>query len=407
MTIFKFLNLFSGVFVTTILNNIKHPYRIIGILAFGLFGIICTEIGLIGILPSIARNFHIGMDKAGILISVFAMTVAIAGPFMTLLFSHLNQKRILYGSMIIFVISNFVSVITPNFTLLFIARIFPAFFHPIYISVALSIAQKCLPPEKRAKASSLVFMGFTIAMVFGIPFSAFLSNALSFRWAFVFYLSVNFCASLLILLSFPPFPDPLKISFREQFAILKKPEVWFNIFTSCFLVAGMFATYSYFSTYLENISHMNALEISIMLTVFGFTGVLGNNKIGNVVTPSNLRKSMFYYILAFIVLYIAIFYLSSFTMMMMVIVTIWGAVQNGGIPISQLWCTHNALEAPEFSNSLFVSFSNWGITIGSFIGGIVLTHFGLLALNIMGIIFFVIAMAFYFLSILVVKQKIS
>ncbi|NIK79976.1 putative MFS family arabinose efflux permease [Paenibacillus castaneae] len=49
------------------------------ILIIGVFGILTTEMGVIGILPLIAENFHITVSKAGLLVSLFALAVAISG----------------------------------------------------------------------------------------------------------------------------------------------------------------------------------------------------------------------------------------------------------------------------------------------------------------------------------------
>jgi DHA1 family inner membrane transport protein len=59
--------------------------RSIYILALGAFGIITTEFGVIGILPTISREFKVSIDMAGWLLSAFALTVAISSPFITAL----------------------------------------------------------------------------------------------------------------------------------------------------------------------------------------------------------------------------------------------------------------------------------------------------------------------------------
>jgi predicted MFS family arabinose efflux permease len=57
-------------------------------------------------------------------------------------------------------------------------------------------------------------------------------------------------------------------------------------------------------------------------------------------------------------------------------VVLWGAVHTSGLIVGQLWLTTEIPEAPEFANSLYVSFSNLGVTIGTAIGGLLITHSG-------------------------------
>ncbi|MBC8644084.1 MFS transporter [Flavobacterium lindanitolerans] len=97
------------------------------IMALGAFGIITTEFGVIGILPTLAKEFQVSIDTAGWLLSAFALTVAVAGPFTTMLTAKINRKTIMCAVLAVFVISNLLSVISPNFTMLMIARIVPAF----------------------------------------------------------------------------------------------------------------------------------------------------------------------------------------------------------------------------------------------------------------------------------------
>jgi len=55
-----------------------------------------TEIGVIGILPSLADYFNVSVSTAGLLVSLFALGIAIAGPTLPLVFSRINRKRSCY-----------------------------------------------------------------------------------------------------------------------------------------------------------------------------------------------------------------------------------------------------------------------------------------------------------------------
>ena len=118
----------------------KQNKLLIFVLTLGAFGIINTEMGVIGILPYIADHFHISVSKAGWLVSLFALTVSISGPTMPLLFSGINRKKAMLLVLGIFVLGNIISIFTSNFAVAIIARVIPAIFHPIYFSAAISPA---------------------------------------------------------------------------------------------------------------------------------------------------------------------------------------------------------------------------------------------------------------------------
>src|ERR1700726_2685860 len=95
----------------------KRHNLLIFILTIGVFGILNTEMGVIGILPLIADQFHVSISKAGLLVSLFALAVAISGTTMPLLFSGINRKKVMLLVLGIFVLSNIISMFASNFTI--------------------------------------------------------------------------------------------------------------------------------------------------------------------------------------------------------------------------------------------------------------------------------------------------
>lgn len=377
-----------------------NPLLII-ILALGVFGIITTEMGIIGVLPQITQKFNISTSQTGWLVSIFALVVAISGPFLTLLASGINRKFILVTAVLIFAISNIVYAYTSMFEVMLIFRIIPAIFHPVFFSVALVTAAQLVPPEQSTKAVTKVFAGITIGFAFGVPLTSYLADKISLEVAFLFGAVVSIIAFLGILAWLPSMPVKEKMSYGKQLGILRKPLLWLNIVTVIFIFAAMFSVYSYFAEYLGQVTHMNGSWISIMLMVFGIIMIFGNFLFGGLLHKS-ITKTVIMFPLLYAVTYFFVYYLGSYFIPMVIIIIIWGAVHSGGLIVSQAWLTTEAKEAPEFGNSLFISFSNLGITIGTSIGGWFISHSGIHELLWIGIMFSLLA----FLTI-IVKIKIS
>lgn len=377
-----------------------NPLLII-ILALGVFGIITTEMGIIGVLPQITQKFNISTSQTGWLVSIFALVVAISGPFLTLLASGINRKVILLTAVLIFAISNVVYAYTTMFEVMLIFRIIPAIFHPVFFSVALVTAAQLVPPEKSTKAVTKVFAGITVGFAFGVPLTSYLADKISLEVAFLFGAAVSIIAFLGILAWLPSMPVKEKMSYGKQLGILRKPLLWLNIVTVIFIFAAMFSVYSYFAEYLGQVTQMNGSWISIMLMAFGIVMIFGNFLFGGLLHKS-IPKTVIMFPLLYAVTYLFVYYLGSYFIPMVIIIIIWGAVHSGGLIVSQAWLTTEAKEAPEFGNSLFISFSNLGITIGTAIGGWFISHEGIHQLIWIGIMFSLLA----FLSI-IIKIKIS
>ncbi|MCT6915467.1 MAG: MFS transporter [Bacillus wiedmannii] len=355
-------------------------------LAIGVFGIITTEMGIVGVLPQITEKFGISTTKAGFLVSIFALVVAISGPFLILLVSSINRKIILLTAIFIFVIANLIYAYTTQFEIMLIFRILPAALHPLFFSIALVTAAKLVPPEKSGQAITKVFMGITVGFALGVPLTSYLADQFSLEMAFLFGAFVNTVAFIGILLLLPSMPVKEKMSFGKQIRILVKPGLWLNILTVTFLFAAMFSVYSYFAEYLAKVTSMNGSLISIMLFIFGIVMILGNHLFGGLLQKSIINTVISFPILYSIV-YILVYYLGSYLVPMIFIVFIWGIVHAGGLIVGQTWLISEAKEAPEFGNSLFVSFSNLGITLGTIIGGWFISNLGIHQLIWSGFIF--------------------
>ena len=179
-------------------NNLLVP-----ILTLGVFAIINTEMGVIGILPLIANSFHISISKAGLLVSLFALAVAISGPIMPLLFSGINRKKVMLLVLGIFLLGNIVSIFTSSFTVLLIARVIPAFFHPIYCSLAFATASASVSEEEAPKAVAKVIMGVSAGMVLGVPIASFIASVTTLAVAMSFFAVVNALALVVTFLFVP------------------------------------------------------------------------------------------------------------------------------------------------------------------------------------------------------------
>ncbi|CAH0127397.1 MULTISPECIES: MFS transporter [unclassified Pedobacter] len=343
------------------------------ILALGAFGIITTEFGVIGILPTISREFGVSVDMAGWLLSAFAITVAISSPFITALTSKINRKFLLCLVLGVFILSNLLSAFSPNFTILMIARILPAFFHPLFWNISLAVAFK----QGGAKAVSVVMTGLSIATVLGVPLTTYAADYFH-NWQASFFLTsiISLIAFLGLLFVVPSMPGNSEKSAESQLHVLKDTRLWLNLVSTILTLAAMFSSYSYLAAYLENISNMNGAQISIMLLLFGGMGILGNWLMGIALGKNVILTSRFFFILLIAVQILA-YYFGTIFIPMVIIVSLWGMIHTGGFLVPNIRTTqsipHNALE---FVNSLLTSCYNIGISLGAFLGGIVIAKFG-------------------------------
>jgi predicted MFS family arabinose efflux permease len=356
----------------------------------GLFGLYTLELGVVGILPLIVERFEVTVAQAGLLMSLFAMIVALFGPFLVLVFSRYNRKKVLVGALLCFSVCSVFSAYAPNYSTLMALRILPAMLHPVFFSAAFAAAISLYPKERATHATTVAFIGTTLGLVFGVPLTAWLAGRFSYEISILFCAVATLLAALGILFRLPR-QNNAPETFGSQLSILRKPAVWLAIVATVLVFMTKFAVYSYAAEYLKTQTGMDNDTISVMLVLFGVGGVLGNLYAGRLLSSNLVRTVLLFPILLSLAYLILYAFGSASVGSMIVIILLWGAIHTSGMVITQMWLTTAAPEAHSFATSLYVSAANGGIAIGAWVGGLFITAYGLPGTIWCGLIFAVLS----------------
>lgn len=374
------------------------------ILTAGVFGIINTEMGVIGILPLIAEHFHVTVPEAGWTVSIFALVVAISAPIMPLLFSGINRKKVMLLALGVFTLSNIISMLTSNFTLLLIARALPAFLHPVYVSMAFTVAAASVSKEKAPKAVAKVFIGVSAGMVLGVPVTSYIASEVSFTMGMMFFTVVNALVFMATLLFVPSMPVKEKLSYGAQLNVLKKKIIWYSIMAVTLINGALFGFFSYMSDYLRTVTEVSYSVISILLMIYGLANIIGNVIAGKQLATNPIR-SMIFIPFALFTFYICIFILGEWLAAMTVIILILGILAGYGQNTMQYMITKAAPEAPDFANGLFLLSANLGTTVGAAACGAFITFFDTRYSVIGSLLFLAVSIVFVVLRIRTVQSS--
>lgn len=374
------------------------------ILTAGVFGIINTEMGVIGILPLIAEHFHVTVPEAGWTVSIFALVVAISAPIMPLLFSGINRKKVMLLALGVFTLSNIISMLTSNFTILLIARALPAFLHPVYVSMAFTVAAASVSKEKAPKAVAKVFIGVSAGMVLGVPVTSYIASEVSFTMGMMFFTVVNALVFIATLLFVPSMPVKEKLSYGAQFNVLKKKIIWYSIMAVTSINGALFGFFSYMSDYLRTVTEVSYSVISILLMIYGLANIIGNVIAGKQLATNPIR-SMIFIPFALFTFYICIFILGEWLAAMTVIILILGILAGYGQNTMQYMITEAAPEAPDFANGLFLLSANLGTTVGAAACGAFITFFDTRYSVIGSLLFLAVSIVFVVLRIRTVQSS--
>ena len=327
----------------------KRQQLLLLILAFGVFSILNTEMGIIGILPMAAEMYQVDIVQAGMLVSLFALGVAIAGPTMPLLFSRFNRKHVMLG---VFTICNALAVVASDFQLLLVLRVVPAFFHPVYCALAFSVAAASVAPEDAPRAVARINMGVAAGMVVGVPISNVLAATFDFSMAMAFFAGVTGIMFLLTMAFVPDLPVTQPMRYGAQLS-------------------------NYLADYLQKVAALPGELIAALLLVYGLLNICGSYLGGNLLArcPSATVRL---FPLCTIALYCLLFVGGGKLLpLLAALIVAWGILGGINANINQYLLACVASDAPDFSNGLFLTAANLGCMAGTMISGFFIRSLGL------------------------------
>lgn len=385
--------------------KVSHMPNIrIFILTIGVFSIISTEMGVTGILPAIAEAYGVSVSTAGLLVSMFALAITIAGPTLPPAFSGTRRKPVMAFVLFLFTFGNVIAAFAPNFAVLLAARVIPAFLQPVYTSLAFTEAAASVQPEDAPKASAGVMMGVSAGMVLGVPVVTALVDATSPSIGFLFFALVTALSLIALLIGMPNAEPSHAVRYGDQLRNLTRFDSWKAILAVVTLNGGVFAVFSYLSDYLGTVTGLNAMSISGILLAYGLANLIGNGIGGQALTSAAQR-----FVIAVPAAIIAIFLLltafGSVSIAAAVLLVVAGVLAGCVGVINQYWINDAMPDSPEFANGVFLASTNLGTTIGTSLNAAIIATIGTAGIMAGGIIMLIPALALFVWRIIPVVQE--
>lgn len=358
---------------------------LIFILTFGVFSIINTEMGVIGILPLIAARYGVDISAAGLLVSLFALAVAVSGPVLPLLLSRFDRRAVMIAVLAAFTACSLVSAFAEDFTVLLIARTVPAFLHPVYISLAFAAASAA-GPENAPKAAAKVMVGVSAGMVLGVPVVSAVAGAVSLTAAMLVFAAASGAALLATILFVRPMPADRVMSYGAQLRVLKETNLWLAFLAVVCLNGSIFGVFSYLADYLERAAGWPSVWVSAALLVYGLMNIAGNLIAGRLLSV-RAAQTVFVFPAALGLVYVGLGLADGAALPVAVLLVAWGILAGIGANIHQYWITSAAPHVPDFANALFLVATNLGTCIAAAVCGRIIDTMGIAAVMAGGLAF--------------------
>jgi len=351
-------------------------------LTLSAFAIGTTEFVIVGLLPTVAADLSISIPSAGLLVSLYALGVAVGAPVLTALTGKLPRKALLLALMALFTAGNLLAWQAPSYETLVAARILTGLAHGVFFSIGSTIATGLVPREKAASAIAIMFTGLTVALVTGVPLGTLIGQHFGWRETFLAVSTLGAAAFIGSALFVPRnLAHTPPASLLQQAKVLAEPRLLLVYAKTAIGYGGTFIPFTFLAPILTDISGFSAGSVGWVMLVYGVSVAVGNlwgGKLADRLGPIPALRIIFALLAAVLLL---LQFTAPHPWLAVGTVLLWGAVAFGNVPGLQVYVVKQAErftpQAVDVASGLNIAAFNLGIAGAAWAGGLIVTHLGL------------------------------
>ncbi|WP_030371270.1 MFS transporter [Streptomyces rimosus] len=334
----------------------------------GIFAIVTTEILPIGLLTSIGSDFT---GVAGLMMTMPGFLAAAAAPLVTAATARFDRRLMLCVFMLLLALANFLAAAAPDCWLVLISRIMVGITIGGFWPIGAGLAGRLVPPALVGRATAVIFSAVPLGSVLGVPVGTLIGHFAGWRTALT-VMGVLAVGVLVMLFVFvPSLPPTQSTRLGVLGSMLRSAGTRFALLLTFLIVMAHFATYTYVTPFLEQVTHVSGGLITTFLLLYGAAGILGNFLGGAWV--ARYPRSVFGLaagLIAGATLLLPV--LGRWNAGAVILLIVWG-IAYGAVPVaSQTWFSKAAPHTPEAASVLFTASFQATISAGALAGGIIL-----------------------------------
>ena len=366
-------------------------------LTLSAFAIGTTEFVIVGLLPTVAADLSISIPSAGLLVSLYALGVAIGAPVLTALTGKLPRKTLLLSLMALFTAGNLLAWQAPSYETLVAARILTGLAHGVFFSIGSTIATGLVPRDKAASAIAIMFTGLTVALVTGVPLGTFIGQHFGWRETFLAVSALGVLAFIGSAIFVPRnMAHTPPASLRQQAKVLAEPRLLLVYAKTAIGYGGSFIPFTFLAPILTDIAGFSAGAVGWVMLAYGVSVAVGNiwgGKLADRLGPIPALRIIFALLAGVLLLQ----FTAPYPWLALATVLLWGAVAFGNVPGLQVYVVKQAEryapQAVDVASGLNIAAFNLGIAGAAWAGGWIVTHLGLMHTPWIGAVVVLVALA--------------
>jgi predicted MFS family arabinose efflux permease len=228
---------------------------------------------LAGLLPAIASDLEVSAAAAGQLMSVFALTAALAGPVLGTLTSRWERRTTIALALAVFVLGNVIVAVAPTYPIALGGRIVAALGGSLLNAAVTGYVIALTPVEHHGKALSFVLGGWMTATALGVPVGLLIGQS-NWRFPMILVAVVGTIALVGIMLKLPRLHLPAG-SLTDRLRPLRQPRLLAGLLVTTGILCSSYTCFTYAILILGPSLPASWMIIAVMFG-YGVSSMLGN-----------------------------------------------------------------------------------------------------------------------------------
>ncbi|WP_175639057.1 MFS transporter [Metabacillus schmidteae] len=325
------------------------------------------------LLPFISEAYKVSASTTGWMITVFAVTYALSAPIFGWLSDKKGRRTLITFGLLLFAISNTLTAFSPSFLWMIISRILAGLSVASITPLIYAIIGDIAPPNRRGIWLSIIVSGHLTALWAGAPLGTILENFLGWRSIFVVMAIIG---AILAVVNFKTWESSPKIDLTRNRLEGNLLRVLCSVSVTTIWAISMYTLYVYLGAALYSENKFSSSEIALAVTFYGVGAVLGSLTSGQLTDKFGEMKISKATLIFLILILICLGIFFSTGDWVYFFLFIWALVGYAGFTSYQ---ARLSVEYPK-ERGIVMAWNNTalyiGITLGSIIGGFVISNWG-------------------------------
>ena len=255
----------------------------LGALSAACFVSVTSENLPVALLPDLASGFGVSESAVGLLVTGYAVVVAVSVVPLVALTGHWDRRTAALATVATITASNLLLAVAPSYGVAVVARVVSAVGHGVFWSVVAVIAARLLGMQQAGRATAVVFAGNSLAFLFGLPLSSWLGATIGWRPAVLAVAGAAALSAVAIRATIDPMP-PDRSTARHGPSALRRAVADRSLaavnLTTLIVVLGHLTAFTYITVIIADYVHLTGPATSGLLLAHGVAGLLGLVLIG-------------------------------------------------------------------------------------------------------------------------------